>query len=142
MLVDASFRSFSEFQELVSSFPLLEVLSIQATWTRSHQHQQREHRPSVFPLSLFHNNNDAYVPAPTLRELELATCQNEDVLDWFASSSILPQIRTLKIGHIIQEEVPAIMRFIQMVSESLEHLTLQPERQVQGQYLHLISLTS
>ncbi|KAF8217746.1 hypothetical protein K438DRAFT_1556273 [Mycena galopus ATCC 62051] len=103
----AQFDSVNHLAQLVSSKPLLQILSVDDLgWDD----------PS-FDLAL--------PVSGALHSLRLSNCYKRDILDWLASHDPLPSINHIHLGSVYPEDTYSIGRFLRCLGSHL--LTLQLE---------------
>lgn len=106
-LVDCAFSSFTDVQELICSFPSLEVLHLEVDWLESRL---------VSPRAHIH-------PPSNLRELYLR-CDMAPFFDWMLSSPSIPLVSTLTLHNVERAEIPSIDRYLRVLGPSLRNLTI------------------
>ncbi|KAF7348553.1 hypothetical protein MVEN_01372800 [Mycena venus] len=103
----AQFDSVNHLVQLVSSKPLLQILSVDDLgWEE----------PSF---------DDTLCVSSALHSLRLSNCYKRDILDWLASHDPLPPINHIQLGSVYPEDTHSIGRFLHRLGSHL--LTLQLE---------------
>lgn len=116
------FGRFSDAQEFICSFPVLQTLLLEAEWPEPYPHHPSLSSASIAPC---------WCPAPTLRELDLK-CEIGHVLDWLVMLSPAPNISILALDGVDVSELSSINRYLQSLGSSLTHLEITPFSFVNG----------
>lgn len=103
----AQFDSVNHLVQLVSSKPVLQILSVDDLGWQD---------PSF---------DDAQWVSGALHSVRLSNCYKRDIFDWLASHDPLPPIKHIQLGSVYPEDTHSIGRFLRRLGAHL--LTLQLE---------------
>ncbi|KAF5381661.1 hypothetical protein D9615_005624 [Tricholomella constricta] len=105
-LAECEFRDFTEVQQLICSFPMLEILYLEADWPE----------PRTIDLT------DAS-PSPYLRELYLR-CEMSHVLEWFLLQPSVAPVSKLTLHGLDSIDLPVVSRYLRRLGPALTHLII------------------
>ncbi|KAF8066960.1 hypothetical protein FPV67DRAFT_1582634 [Lyophyllum atratum] len=122
-LSECAFGDFTEVQELICSFPVLESLYLEADWPEPR---------TITPTKTS--------PSPHLRELYLR-CEMSHVLEWFLMQCDLAPVSKLTLHGLDSFELPVVGRYMETLGPELTHLTIFPSGSVYNTLSNHVNLS-
>ncbi|KAG5642871.1 hypothetical protein DXG03_002016 [Asterophora parasitica] len=105
-LAECEFGNFTEVQQLICSFPMLQSLYLEADWPEPN---------SIDPT--------VASPSPHLRELYLR-CEMSHVLAWFLTQPSVAPVSKLTLHGLDAADLPVVSLYLQTLGPVLTHLTI------------------